>query len=293
MLFRHKEKKKEYINPRFRAYGKARLDIAQRAKTRQDWDELWKGSTNPFPFNWGESWKHCVEYKVDDFAAEVGFFVDILGFPVNAFDPAYAMFTSPGGDFYIGVVPTQEKADSTPRDSIRLQFMVKDILQTTKELERRGVLFEQQPRPCQPRSSLYIGYFRTPHGIPVDLWGYLDEGQNLDQNEDPFKDAEDQDISEPIDQDDYYQSDHDIEELQDEELQIPIILPDVSEQTDEEPQEQTMASLEDSVSGNREQELLEEELQSSDEIEEDEHVDDESELEYIYDNDTLEDWQIN
>ena len=54
-----------------------------------------------------------------------------------------------------------------------------------------------------------------------------------------------------------------------------------------------MASLEDSVSGNREQELLEEELQSSDEIEEDEHVDDESELEYIYDNDTLEDWQIN
>lgn len=293
MLFRQKEKKKEYINPRFRAYGKARLDIAQRTKTRQDWDELWKGSTNPFPFNWGESWKHCVEYKVDDFAAEVGFFVDILGFPVNAFDPAYAMFTSPGGDFYIGVVPTQEKADSTPRDSIRLQFMVKDILQTTKELERRGVLFEQQPRPCQPRSSLYIGYFRTPHGIPVDLWGYLVEGQNLDQDEDPFKESEDQDISEPIDQDDYYQSDHDIEELQDEELQIPIILPDVSEQTDEEPQEQTMASLEDSVSGNREQELLEEELQSSDEIEEDEHVDDESELEYIYDNDTLEDWQIN
>jgi len=194
MLFKQRVKEEKYINPRFRAYGKARLDIAQRAKTRQDWDELWKMSTNPFPFTWGESWKHCVEYKVDDFAAEVGFFVDILGLPVNAFDPSYAMFTSPGGDFFIGIVPAQEKVDSTPQDAIRLQFMVEDIIATTKELEYRGVIFEQQPEPCQSGSSLYIGYFRTPHGIPVDLWGQIsqeDDRNDLHLNDELEDDCDD------------------------------------------------------------------------------------------------------
>ena len=66
------------INPRFRAYGKARIDIAKRAETRDDWDQLWKKPTNPFPFSWGSSWKQCIEYKVADFPAEVGFFIDIL-----------------------------------------------------------------------------------------------------------------------------------------------------------------------------------------------------------------------
>jgi catechol 2,3-dioxygenase-like lactoylglutathione lyase family enzyme len=196
MLFKQKEKEKKYINPRFRAYGKARLDIAQRAKTRQDWEALWKSSTNPYPFTWGDSWKHCVEYKVDDFAAEVGFFVDILGLPVNAFDLSYAMFTSPGEDFFIGIVPAAENIDSTPKDAIRLQFMVADIIATTKELERRGVIIEQQPVPCQPGSSLHIGYFRTPHGIPVELWGQ--KGRQVDRDDldlgDEFEDesADDQ-----------------------------------------------------------------------------------------------------
>jgi catechol 2,3-dioxygenase-like lactoylglutathione lyase family enzyme len=175
MLFKQRVRETRHINPRFRAYGKARLDIANRAKSRQDWDQLWKVSTHPFPFKWGSSWKHCVEYNVDDFPAEVGFYIDILGMPVNAFDPSYAMFTSPDGDFFIGVVPTSTGVVSTPRDAIRLQFMVSNILEVTRELERRGVIFDQQPEPIQAGSSLYIGYFRTPHGIPIGLWGDLNE----------------------------------------------------------------------------------------------------------------------
>jgi catechol 2,3-dioxygenase-like lactoylglutathione lyase family enzyme len=169
-----RQAQKHHINPRFRAYGKARIDIAQRAQNEDDWYDLWKESSNPFPFRWGKNWKQSIEYKVDDFAAEVGFLIDILGLPVNAFDPDYAMFTSPGRDFYFSVVPAFEDERSTPPDAIRIQFMVEDIFDLIDELEQRGVVFEQQPQPCEPDSSLYIAYFRTPHGICVDLWGVQD-----------------------------------------------------------------------------------------------------------------------
>lgn len=173
MLDLIRKPKKQYpINPRFRAYGKARIDIAQRAATRDDWDRLWKKSTFPFPFSWGRSWKQCIEYKVVDFPAEVGFFIDILGFPVNAFDPDYAMFTSPEGDFYFSVVPVENKAEVTPPDSIRLQFMVERLMDTAHELERRGVKFDHWPALASPQSTLFIGSFRTPNGINIELWGF-------------------------------------------------------------------------------------------------------------------------
>ena len=161
------------INPRVRALGKARLDIARRVRSPQDWQTLWKPPTHAFPFEWGERWKQCVEYRVDDFAAEVGFYIDILGLPVNALDPDYAMFTSPDGDFFFAVV-TAAEGHSTPPDAIRLQFMVADIFTTTAELESRGIVFEQTPQPIQPGSALHIASFRTPHGLCLDLWGMVE-----------------------------------------------------------------------------------------------------------------------
>jgi catechol 2,3-dioxygenase-like lactoylglutathione lyase family enzyme len=176
---------KRYVNPRFRAYGRARIDIARRASSRTDWDKMWKRSTFPFPFSWGESWKQCIEYKVDDFAAEVGFYIDILGLPVNAFDPDYAMFTSPGGEFYFSVVPAGDSDPSTPPEAIRIQFMVEDILKLAADLEQRGIVFEHWPAPCVEGSSLYIGYFRTPHGISIDLWGLVGDDFELAELEQP------------------------------------------------------------------------------------------------------------
>ena len=163
------------VNPRVRAFGKARIDIARRAHSHEDWEKLWKRPVHSFPFAWGDCWKQCIEYKVDDFPAEVGFFIDVLGLPVNAFDPDYAQFTSPHGDFFFAVIPTPEDHYSTPPDALRLQFLVADIFATTEELQSRGIVFEQPPQPCQAGSSLYIGYFRTPHGICVDLWGIVSE----------------------------------------------------------------------------------------------------------------------
>lgn len=159
------------IDPRVRAYGKARIDITMRAKDEQDWQSKWKDPRYPFPFTFGDSWKHCVEYRVDDFAAEVGFFMDVLGFPAQTFSPSFAIFTTPGQDFSISVVAATDGYFSTPPDAIRLQFMVEDILQTAEELVSRGVNFEQLPERNNT-GGLITGYFRTPHGICVDLLGY-------------------------------------------------------------------------------------------------------------------------
>ena len=188
-----KSVKQHHINPKFRAYGKARIDIAVRASTQAEWQELWKKPAFPFPFTWGDNWIQCIEYKVDDFPAEVGFFTDILGFPINAFDPGYAMFTSPKGEFYFAIVPTEAGEKSTPPDSIRLQFMVADIYQTASELERRGIRFEQWPQACSNGSSLYIGFFRTPHGICVDLWGQVTH-EATTQMESPLNEGSETDL---------------------------------------------------------------------------------------------------
>jgi hypothetical protein len=159
------------INPRVRAIGKARLDFASHTKNQIEWEKQWKSPSNQFPFDWGESWKQCVEYRVDDFPAEVGFYIDILGFSVNALDPTYAMFTSPQAEFFISIVPTQPNEQSTSPDAIRLQFMVKDIARTTQALQQRGISFDHTPQPLHPGSTLQISTFRTPHGISIELWG--------------------------------------------------------------------------------------------------------------------------
>ncbi len=159
-----------HINPRFRAYGKARLDIARRARSREEWERLWKPTMHPFAFRWGRRWKHCIEYRVDDFAAEVGFFLDVLGFPVHAFDENYAMFTSPDEAFHLAILPADKHHPATPPDALRLQFMLDNLESTVEDLRRRGVEFALPPQALKPGSSLHIAVFYTPHGLAVELW---------------------------------------------------------------------------------------------------------------------------
>ena len=162
---------KYHVNPRIRAYGKARIDITLRAKDEKDWLEHWRAQLHPYPFAWGDGWKFCIEYKVDDFAAEVGFFIDFLGFPASVFSPNYAQFTSPNGEFFFSVSAVQEGEQSTPPDTLRIQFNIADIVDTVEELESRGIVFEQHPQPIREGSEIVVGYFRTPHGVCIDLWG--------------------------------------------------------------------------------------------------------------------------
>ena len=94
--------------PRVRAYGNSRIEITKRAQDEHEWQNLWREPLNPFPFKWGRTWKHCIEYHVEDFASEAGFFIDILGLQVSAFSPTYAQFTSPDQEFTFAVTAAAE-----------------------------------------------------------------------------------------------------------------------------------------------------------------------------------------
>jgi catechol 2,3-dioxygenase-like lactoylglutathione lyase family enzyme len=263
------------VNPRVRAYGKARIDLAGRLKNPGDWEKLWKPPSNPFPFTWGESWKQCVEYRVDEFAAEVGFFVDVLGFPINALDSGYAMFTSPQNDFFFAIVPTTGNEQATPADAFRLQFMVKDLISTYQELLRRGIAFELAPQPLLPGSSLAIASFRTPNGISVELWGVMLEkpapksemkvGKNHD---DPDKAGQELGLDE-IDQGDEYVED-DAENDDDEDL-------DEDEELDEDEHE------------NGDNDEVDQDDEDDQELEEEAEEDDEDEDEFEYEEEEYDD----
>jgi hypothetical protein len=158
-----------HINPRVRAYGKARIDITRRARDEDEWRRLWKEPSQPYPFKPGAGWKFNLVYTVEDYAAEIGFFIDVLGFPVLAFSPSQAQLTSPEGSFALTILSAREDSLITPPDALRLQLNVEAILQTVRELERRGVIFDQQPAPIQSGSAWQSASFRTPHGVYIEL----------------------------------------------------------------------------------------------------------------------------
>jgi predicted enzyme related to lactoylglutathione lyase len=199
-----KQPPRPHVSGKVRAYGRARIEIAQRAITPQDWDELWKPPQNPFPFTWGKYWKQCIEYRVEDFASEVGFFIDVLGLPVIAFDASYAMFTSPTGEFTFAVVQTPEGGYSTPPDAMRIQFMVEDIYETIEELARRGIAFIQNPEPISDGSNMHIATFQTPHGISIDLWGEVQTA--IAEVLEPDESEESEEIDETDELEDYEDS---------------------------------------------------------------------------------------
>ncbi|MHC5057390.1 MAG: hypothetical protein ACYTKD_22175, partial [Planctomycetota bacterium] len=97
-----------------RALGEARLAAASEADSAEDWDRLWKEPERPFPFKWGECWNQCAQYAAEDYAAEVGFFIDVLSLPVNTISPEFTMFTSPERDFFFAVVPASEESSVAP-----------------------------------------------------------------------------------------------------------------------------------------------------------------------------------
>lgn len=155
-----------------RQYGEERIGIAAKAKSTEDWQQLWTSPAHPYPFIWGTCWKMCMEYRVDDYAAEVGFFLDVLGLDSISISPEFTLLTNPAQDFVFSVKPAGSQG-STPPDALRLQFMLSGLLDTFAELEDRGILFSDLLHPCEDGSSLYTCVFQTPHGIAVDLWGLV------------------------------------------------------------------------------------------------------------------------
>ena len=154
---------------RCRDLGTARLALAAELQTPEAWRERWTPPEHDFPFRWGTCWTQCTTYGVEDYAAEIGFFHDLLGLPANAFSADFCMFTSPDKAFYLAVVPAGDELAATPPESLDLGFMVQDLPAVAEELERRGVVFSAPPAPYG-NSPMLKAELRTPAGIRVSLW---------------------------------------------------------------------------------------------------------------------------
>ncbi len=174
------------VHPLVRAYGKARIEITRQANNEQEWQKHWRAPQNPFSFRWGSTWKQCVEYKVEDFASEVGFFIDLLGFPVDTFSPCYTRLTTPDEDFYFAISEVRPGEQATPAEALRLQFCVLGLEELIQQLESRGISIEGSA--SQESTGYKVASFRTPHGISIDLVD-LTDGE-MDPDEINEKDAE-------------------------------------------------------------------------------------------------------
>ncbi len=169
-----------------RKLGQARLDIPKQAKTPEDFKRLWTEPAQPFNMKWGDCWTFAPCYHVEDFAAEVGFWLDVMGFDSNAITEDFCMVMDPEKRFTFSIRPASEQRSApeadpagnqravTPAEALTLEFMVDGIREICAELAERGVDVERHPEPYgAPSSPMYTALLRTPAGLRVWLWGLV------------------------------------------------------------------------------------------------------------------------
>ncbi len=152
-----------------KAHGKRRLAALKRIKSREDWQKLWPKARHDYPFTWGECWQAVAEFGVKDFAAELGFYLDILGMKVNAVWDNHAMIMSPDGEYAFTIY--QAKRTSA---ELNLQFMLGNIAIATTALKRRGVTVVQDLKAeWGEENPMRTFKMKTPSGVVITLWGML------------------------------------------------------------------------------------------------------------------------
>lgn len=167
--------------PNLHQLGQQRLASAASATSQEDWSNLVANLPYQFPFDWGNCWRQSTEYRVCDFASEVGFYTDVLGFSILVLSNSYAMFTSPDNAFNVAFVPVTQ-GDETPTNAMAIEFMVNNITDTVKTLQDRGVSFESTPNLPTSQPVLTMAAFRTPNGIQIRLWSVVSPEEEIVQH---------------------------------------------------------------------------------------------------------------
>ena len=157
-----------------REFGLRRLELSAQMKTQDDWKERWPESENEYIFKLGPCWTHMIEYYVDDFEAEVGFMIDVMGFSTFVVDmnEHVCIVTNPEQNFFFCFYEaSKQKRKPTPNDALKLSLMVEDIEEVSKKLESRGIEFSDKLHPSVEGSLMLRGFIKTPAGIPIEFWG--------------------------------------------------------------------------------------------------------------------------
>lgn len=109
--------------------------------------------------------KHTIEYQVADFAAEVGFYRSVFGFPFLSLTEDYALCHGTDWTFSFSFRPA---ADSRPPDLsfLKLQFYVANLDEVAAALTAR----QQDHEITEDSPGQRVIHFSTPGGLPVEIW---------------------------------------------------------------------------------------------------------------------------
>ena len=103
-----------------------------------------------------------IAMTVEDLPRAVAFYRDVLGMRFLFEAPPSLAFFDCGGVRLMMSPPEQEGQAAGQRFNAVLYYTVDDIQQSARELEARGVVFEQAPHRVAklPHADLWMGFFR-------------------------------------------------------------------------------------------------------------------------------------
>lgn len=137
-------------------------------------DAIARGSLESTPLPWtfeGTVFRCAWEYPVRDFEAEVGFYLDILGFSTIALDDEYALFTTPERDLTFAC-RRHETHEGAGYPGHTLCFMTRDIETLAASLEARvGPEAVTRLAGSPVQTVLRIA---SPAGLQIDIWEFPD-----------------------------------------------------------------------------------------------------------------------
>lgn len=111
--------------------------------------------------------RQMFEYPVKDFEAEVGFYLDVFGFPAIALTKDYALFKHPETGDCISFRRNEESP--TPIiNGLKLLFMTTEISTTDTHLEATGFVPNREIRKGSAVQEVI--HLSTPAGVTVEIW---------------------------------------------------------------------------------------------------------------------------
>ena len=155
------------VSASFAQRGRDVFTFAERA-TREDWEQEWQVPRFALG-DFGPCWTCSPTWRVADVEAELGFFVDGLGFDVNAVFPEgrYAMLIAPGGSVTFAIQQATDEHPAIVPGSLTLEFMLADTEAAWANATARGVHGVTAP---WVEDGMLRATLRSPSGIDVELW---------------------------------------------------------------------------------------------------------------------------
>jgi catechol 2,3-dioxygenase-like lactoylglutathione lyase family enzyme len=163
-----KEVSMTYVT-KYAELGKSRLETLSKIRSPEDFEKMWKEPQDAAVLKWGDCWKACVEFAVPQLEAEVGFYIEVLGFGINATWDNRVMLISSDGAYTFTLYSDK---DAQPANALKMQFMVSNIAEIDAAMRKCGVPYVQELKKVWGENNdMKTIVVKTPSGIDLTVWG--------------------------------------------------------------------------------------------------------------------------